>query len=204
MDSAEHAQEKEVSAMYSALSALREALFGNAGQAQRWAASSMQQSAGRDVQFASALAFAYAGDSARAQVLANDLAKRFPEDTLVQVNFLPTLCAKLSVSRRNTSGAIETLRAAAPSELGQTTFSTYGWNVMYPVFVRADAYLAAHQGSGAAVQFQNILYHPGVVVNQPISALAHLGRARVCVARRHRQSQGCLSEFPRALERRRP
>jgi hypothetical protein len=107
------------------------------------------------VQFGSALAFAYAGDSA--QALTDDLAKRFPEDTLAQVNFLPTLRAKLSVSRRNISEAIETLRAAAPSELGQTTFSTYGWNVMYPVFVRADGYLAAHQGSEAAVEFPKIL-----------------------------------------------
>jgi tetratricopeptide (TPR) repeat protein len=178
MDSAGRAQEKDVAAMYSALSALREALFGNADEAQHRATSSVEQSAGRDVQFASALAFAYAGDSARAQALTDDLAKRFPEDTLVQVNFLPTLRAKLSVSRGNISEAIETLRAAAPSEFAQTTFSTYGWNVMYPVFVRAGAYLAAHQGSEAAVEFQKILYHPGVVVNQPIGALAHLGLAR--------------------------
>jgi len=90
----------------------------------------------------------------RAQVLADDLAKRFPENTLVQVSFLPTLRAKLSVSRGNTSEAIETLRAAAPFELGQTIFSTYGWNVMYPVFVRAEAYLGAHQSSGAVDEFQ--------------------------------------------------
>ena len=137
------------------------------------------------MQFASALAFAYAGDSPRAQALADDLAKRFPEDTLAEVNFLATLRAKLSVRRGNTSEAIETLRAAAPCELGQTTFGTYGWNVMYPVFVRADAYLAAHQGSGAAVEFQKVLYHPGVVVNQPIGALAHLGLARAYVLQGH-------------------
>ncbi len=181
MGSAERAQEKEVGAMYSALSALREALFGNADQAQRLATSSVQQSTGRDVQFGSALALAYSGDDARAQALADELARRFPEDTLVQFNFLPTLRAELSVSRGNASEAIETLRAAAPYELGQTTFSTYGWNAMYPVFVRAEAYLAAHQDSEAAVEFQKILYHPGVVVNQPIGALAHLGLARAYV-----------------------
>ena len=181
-DSAEGAQEKEVAAMYAALCALREALFGNRDRAQRWATSSLQQSAGRDVQFASALAFAYAGDLARAQALADDLARRFPDDTLVQLNFLPTLRAKLSLSRGNASEAIETLRAAAPSELGQTTFSTYGWNVMYPVFVRAEGYLAAHQGSEAAVEFQKILYHSGLVVNQPIGALARLGLARAYVS----------------------
>ena len=178
MDSAERAQEKEVAAMYFTLSALREALFGNADGAQRRATSSLQHSTGRDVQFGAALALAYAGDGARAQALADDLGKRFPEDTLVQLNFLPTLRAKSAVSRGNASEAIETLRAAAPTELGQTTFSTYGWNVMYPVFVRAEAYLATHEGNEAAVEFRKILYHPGVVVNQPIGALAHLGLAR--------------------------
>jgi eukaryotic-like serine/threonine-protein kinase len=52
---------------------------------------------------------------------------------------------------------------------------------MYPVFVRAEAYLAAHQGSEAAVEFQKILYHSGIVVNQPIGALARLGLARAYV-----------------------
>ena len=31
---------------------------------------------------------------------------------------------------------------------------------MYPVFVRGEAYLAAHQGSEAAAEFQKILDHP--------------------------------------------
>jgi serine/threonine protein kinase len=181
IESAEHAHEKEVAATYSALSALRESFFGNADGAQRRATSSMLHSTGRDVQFGSALALAYAGDDAHAQTLADDLATRFPEDTLVQFNFLPTLRAKLALNQRNASLAIETLRAAAPSELGQTTFSTYGWNAMYPVFMRAEAYLAVHQGREAAVEFQKIIYHPGVVVNQPIGALARLGLARAYV-----------------------
>src|SRR5208282_2917625 len=90
-----------------------------------------------------------------------------------------TLRAKLALNQRNPSEAIETLRVAAPSELGQTTFSTYGWNVMYPIFVRGEAYLAAHQGSEAVVEFQKILAHRGIVLNSPIGALAHLqvGRA---------------------------
>jgi serine/threonine protein kinase/tetratricopeptide (TPR) repeat protein len=180
-DSAERAQEKEVAALYSTLWALREALFGNAEEARRRATSAMQRSTGRDVQFGSALALAYAGDGARAQALSDDLGKRFPEDTLVQLNFLPTLRAKLSISRGNASEAVETLRVAGPTELGQTKFSTYGWNVMYPVYLRAEAYLAARQGSEAAIEFQKIVNHAGVVVNQPIGALARLGLARAYV-----------------------
>jgi eukaryotic-like serine/threonine-protein kinase len=107
------------------------------------------------------------------------LGKKFPDDTIVQFNYLPTLRARLAVNRGNASEGIESLRAAAPYELGMTTSSTYGWTALYPVFVRGEAYLAAHQGSEAATEFQKILDHPGVVLNEPIGALARLqiGRA---------------------------
>ena len=178
LDSAERSGEKETAATYLVLSGLREAFFGNADEARRRATSAMARSIGRDVQYGAALALAYANDDKRAQALTDDLGKRFPEDTIVRFNYLPTLRAKLAVSRGNASEAIESLRAAAPYELGQTTSSTYGWTALYPVFVRGEAYLAAHQGSEAAAEFQKILDHRGIVVNEPIGALAHLGLAR--------------------------
>ncbi len=154
---------------------------------------------------ASALALAYAGDDERAQTLTDDLGKRFPEDTIVQFNYLPTLRAKLAVSRGNASEAIESLRAATPYELGQTTSSTYGWTALYPVYVRGEAYLAAHQGSEAAAEFQKILDHRGIVLNEPIGALAHLQIGRAYAMQGDTaKSQGGLSGFPHAMERRRP
>jgi hypothetical protein len=53
------------------------------------------------------------------------------------------------------------------------------WNSLYPVYVRGEAYLAAHRGSEAAAEFQKIIDHRGIVLNSPIGALAHLqiGRA---------------------------
>jgi eukaryotic-like serine/threonine-protein kinase len=181
MDSAERAQEKEAAATYLALSALRESLFGNADEAKRRAASAIGRSAGRDVQYAAALTFAFAGDSHQVQAVIDDLANRFPDDTLVQFNYLPTLKAKLALSRGNPSEAIEILRAAAPYELGQTTGSTYGWTALYPAFVRGQAYLASHQGREAAAEFQKILDHRGAVTTEPISALAYLDLARAFV-----------------------
>jgi len=44
--------------------------------------------------------------------------------------------------------------------------------------VRGEAYLALHQGSQAATEFQRILDHPGIVRNAPVGALAHLGLGR--------------------------
>ncbi len=72
--------------------------------------------------------------------------------------------------------AIEALAPAAPYELGALA-QTLNF-ALYPVYLRGEAYLAAHQGAAAAAEFQKILDHPGVVVNEPIGALAHLGLGR--------------------------
>lgn len=79
-ESAEQVGEKETAATYRAVSAFREALFGNAGIAHQSAMSRARSSA-RDLDYAAALIFAYAGDVKRAQDLADSLSKEFPEDT---------------------------------------------------------------------------------------------------------------------------
>ena len=178
-DSAERAGEKETAATYCAASALREALFGNTDRAGQQVTLAKGGASGRDMDYGLALALAYAGDFARAQALAEDLAKRFPEGTVVQFNYLPTLRAKLALSHANAQQALDSLRAAAPYELGLPALGNYNWPNLYPVYVRGEAYLAAHQGSEAAAEFQKILDHRGIVLNEPIGALAHLqlGRA---------------------------
>jgi eukaryotic-like serine/threonine-protein kinase len=181
MDSAERAEEKEAAATYSAVSGLREALFGNADEARRRATSAMARSTGRDVQYGAALALAYAGDEKRVQALTDDLGKRFPEDTIVQFNYLPTLRARLAISQGKASEALDSLRTAAPYELGQSSSGPYVWNALYPVLGRGEAHLAAHQGREAAAEFQKILDHRGIVLNEAIGALAHLGLARAYV-----------------------
>jgi serine/threonine protein kinase len=170
--SAERAEEKEVAASYEADAALREALFGNAAEARQRSAAALVLSNGRGVQFGAALALAFAGDAVRAQTLADDLNKRFPEHTIVQFNYLPTIHAQLALNHKDSSKAVDALLKAAPYELGSA-------GGLYPVYVRGEAYLAAHQGREAAVEFQKILDHRGIVLNGPIGALAHLqiGRA---------------------------
>ncbi len=157
IDSASQADLKEAAATYVARSNLREALVGNLEEARRSAAMAMQHSTDQAVQFSAALALAYVGDDKQAQALTADLAKRFPESTITQINFLPTLRAKLALNKGNVPEAIESLTAATPYELGQS--GSYMWTAIYPVFVRGEAYLVAHQGSEAAVEFQKILDH---------------------------------------------
>ena len=175
--SAERAKENETAAGYEAGAALHEALYGNVPEARRRAAAVLALSTGRDAQDGAALALAFAGDTARAQVLADDLAKRFPEDTNVEFNYLPTLRAQLALNRDDPSKAIEALKPAAPYELGTPGNSEFSLD-LYPVYVRGKALLASHQGSEAAAEFQKIIDWPGVVQSAPIGALAHLEIAR--------------------------
>ena len=175
--SAERAEEKETAASYEADAALREALFGNTAEARQQAAEALALSTGRDAQYGAALALALAGDVTRAQALADNLAKRFAEDTLVQFNYLPTIHAQLALDHNDAPKAVELLEAAAPNELGSPGV-TFNFVSLYPTFVRGDAYLAAHQGNEAAAEFQKILDQRGVVQNEPIGALARLGLGR--------------------------
>ena len=169
--SAKGAEEPELAASYEADAALREALFGNAAEARERAADALSLSNSWHVQSLAALALALAGDTVRARTLADDVANRFPYHTIVQSYDVPTIRAQLALSHDDPSGAIEVLQAAVPYELSNA-------GALYPVYVRGEAYLAAHKGNEAAAEFQKILDHPGIAVNSPIGALAHLGLGR--------------------------
>jgi tRNA A-37 threonylcarbamoyl transferase component Bud32/tetratricopeptide (TPR) repeat protein len=174
--SAQQAGEKETAAGYQAEAALREAVVGDAAQARQQAAAALKISTGRDTQAAAALALALAGDAAQAQKLADDLAQRFPQDTITQFNYLPAIRAAIALARNAPAKAIAELQAASPYELGQPA-TTILLN-LYPVYVRGLACLAAHQGEQAAAEFQKILDHPGFTLNEVIGPLANLGLAR--------------------------
>src|SRR5467141_2964820 len=175
--SAKRAGENEISATYEGVAVLREGLFGNASRAGQRTALAKERSGGPDKYYAVVLALAYTGDES--QGLADNFNESFPENTVVQFNYLPTLRAKLALNHANPQQALDALEVAAPYELGLPTLWFYNWPNLYPVYVRGEAYLAAHRGSEAAAEFQKILDHRGIVLNEPIGALAHLqlGRA---------------------------
>jgi DNA-binding winged helix-turn-helix (wHTH) protein len=199
--------ESEPAATYEAVAALREALLGNAAEARQRAASALVLSRGRDVRYGAALALSLAGDASKSQKLADDLGRHFPEDTAVQVNRLPTLRAQLALSRSapakssgtGSSKAIEALQSATPYELS-TCSTLYSFVCGYPIYVRGGAYLAGGQGNEAAAEFQKILDHLGIVLNEPIGALAHLGLARA-YALEAQSMQGTDADVARAKAR---
>jgi eukaryotic-like serine/threonine-protein kinase len=176
-DSAQRADEKETAGGYDAEAAVREALVGNMSQAKQQAQAALALSTGRDVEAMSAIALGLAGDSAQATRLAADLAKRFPEDTIVRFECLPMIHAAVALQGGSATKVIEALAPTAPYELGAPAQVLTGFT-LYPVYLRGEAYVAAHQGSAAAAEFQKILGHPGVVLNEPIGALAHFSLAR--------------------------
>ena len=187
VSSAERADEKEAAALYEADAAQWEALFGFVAEARERAGAALAKWSGRDVEYGAALALAFAEDAggkqAEIEKLADDLARRFPEDTVVRFNYLPTLRAQIAVNRDHPSKAIEALQASVPYELG--TSGGLGFPpAMFPVYVRGTAYLAAHQGKEAAAEFQKILDNRTVVLNVPIGALAYLGLGRAYILQR--------------------
>jgi eukaryotic-like serine/threonine-protein kinase len=172
----ENAQE-ERAGLWQAGSSLREALFGNASHGKEKAIAALKLSNNREVQFGAALALALSGEDRRAQQLADDLERRFPDDTVVRFSYLPVLRARAALNRADAAKAIELLQAAVPYELGSSRLL---FGALYPIYERGEAHLAAHEGTEAAIEFQKILDHRGVVGSDPIGALAHLqlGRAQ--------------------------
>jgi eukaryotic-like serine/threonine-protein kinase len=175
-DSALRAQEKETAAEYQAHDSVREALAGNKALAKQEAQSAIAGSDGRHSEGFSAIALGMAGDSAQAERLAGDLAKRFPQDTIVQFDYLPMIRAAVALQSGKAAEALAALAASVPYEMGQTN-SAFTF-ALYPAYLRGEAYLAVRQGAAAASEFQKILDHPGVIGNQPIGALARLGLGR--------------------------
>ena len=183
-DLAQQAAHRERAALFETRLALWEAFYGNARTAKSTGVAALALAKNREVQYGVALALAMSGDSSQAQTLANDLESSFPEDTSVKFNYLPAVRAFLALNHGDPAKAVELLQVATPYELGTPCSSQQGFfGARYPVYVRGQSYLAARQGAVAAIEFQKILDHRGIMVGDPVYALAHLGLARLCPAR---------------------
>jgi eukaryotic-like serine/threonine-protein kinase len=178
VDSAIRTDSKETGAIWQANAALQQAAYGDAIQARQSAAEALKLApASQGAEAEAALAFAMAGDTARAENLAGDLGKRFPLDTQMQSLWLVAIQAQLALDRKNPAAALNAVPASTPIELGGIQFVN-NTSCLYHVYLYGEAYLAAGQGSAAATEFQKILDHSGIVWNCWTGALAHLGMAR--------------------------
>ena len=175
VESARRADAAETAAQWQALAALREAEFGNLQQARSDAVAAHKLASGRGVDAIVAMALALAGDVAQAQAMADALDKEYPHDTLLQGYGLPSTRGAIALQAKDAAKVLDALQVATPYDLvGPSSLQ----GTMLPTYLRGQAYLQLHQGKEAAAEFQKILDHPGVVVNQPTGALARLGLAR--------------------------
>jgi eukaryotic-like serine/threonine-protein kinase len=179
VDSATRADSKENGAIYWENAALREAAFGNLREARQAAAAGLKVAPdSQAVRVEAALAYAMAGDAARAESLAQDLNMRYPLDTQMQSLWLSAIHAQLALKRQDPAAAVNTLQVALPPiEYGDIAFAN-NVSCLYPTHIRGEAYLGSGQGSPAAAEFQKIVDHSGIVWNCWTGALARLGLAR--------------------------
>jgi serine/threonine protein kinase/tetratricopeptide (TPR) repeat protein len=171
VESAKRNDEKETAASHEIVAAQAEADYGNSERARQGVAAALSLSSSPDVLPGAALALAIAGDSARAQAIAEDLTKHMPESTLDREYWVPAIRAAIELHRNNPAKALEFLQATSPYEFSNSC-------ALYALYLRGQAKMLLSQGKDAAADFQEILDHKGLVGNGDQGALARLGLAR--------------------------
>ena len=196
VDSAIRSDSKETAALWQAIAAQREAVYGYPADARQMAAGALQLApSSQGAQAEAALAFALAGDTMRAESLAQDLAKRYPLDSQIQALWLPPIRAQAALNKKNSASAVATLQPVSPIEFGQISFIA-NLSCLYPAYVRGQSFLAANDGKAAAAEFQKILDHSGIVWSCWTGAMAKLGVARAN-ALQAKTSQGADADAAR-------
>jgi eukaryotic-like serine/threonine-protein kinase len=145
------------------------ALFGYTTEAKIAALNANKVSTDMYAEGNAAMTLALAGDTVGTQKLAADLNQRFPEATWVRFCCLPSVRAALAMRDGKPHDAIENLVAALPYEMMDVG----------TVYLRGEAYLAAHRGAQAAAEFQKMLDHPPIDFYDVLgNLLPHLGLGR--------------------------
>jgi eukaryotic-like serine/threonine-protein kinase len=124
-----------------------------------------------------AFALAQIGDVAKARKLADENARDFPEDTLRQNVYDPTIAALIDLAQNKPADAITALEPTRKYELGAQGPGINFW----PFHLRGLAYLQLHDGVKAAAEFQKILDHRAGGSTGPLYTRSHLNIARAYV-----------------------
>jgi len=169
--SALRADSKETAGSWSVNAALREAELGNTALAGQAVEDTLRLSPGRFVKMQAALALARIGDTRQAKALAEQVVKSNPSFVLLKFYWAPLVDAAIRLNRGDAAKALVDLETASPYESHQL-------GNLYAAYERGQAYLLAHNGAAAAVEFQKLLDHRGLVMNFVTGALVHLQIAR--------------------------
>ena len=177
---------RERPAQFAGARAVWNALFGIRDEAHRSAAAALSLYQGRDADYGPAFTLELLHDLAQAEPIEAELEKRYPQDTPVQFSYLPTLRALRALNRNDPAKALDMTRAAAPNDFAIPGTAYYSgaafFGSLYPVYVRALAYSRMGRHREAAAEFQKILDHPGIMLNDPMGPMARLQLARALAA----------------------
>lgn len=171
LDLARRFNRTELAATVRARQALVEAEFGNPRPARTHAEGALASARGKDAKAIVALALARAGDLAGARKVADELAKQYPADSILNAVSLPSVRAAIEIERGHPGRAVEFLRTVVPYELGFLAG-------VAPTYLRGQAFLLARDGVRAAAEFEKIIARPGVEAVSPLHSLARLGLGR--------------------------
>ena len=169
IDLAAHNNAKEVAAQYVAEEALRAAVFGQCAQTKSAAVQALSFEHNQVSLTRSSLALALCGEVGQAQSLVDELARQYPQFTIVNGIWLPPIRAALELHRNNAPQALTELQAASRYEAA---------GEFWPQYVRGLANLKLGKGPEAAVEFQKIVAGRSLAPMSALYPLAHLGLAR--------------------------
>jgi eukaryotic-like serine/threonine-protein kinase len=158
--------------------ALADAALGYSDIARKEISEILPQPEDRDIRVRTALALAQIGDTQKAQKMAEDLGRDFPQDTLVIAFGLPTVRALADLKKDHAAESIAALEPAGKYELGAPPGSLAPY---WPIYIRGQAFLRMQDGAKAAAEFQKVLDHRGALAFNVLYPLTHLelGRAYV-------------------------
>jgi tetratricopeptide (TPR) repeat protein len=174
IDLSERSGLKEFAAGLVVFGAQLEAEMGNPVPARPAVAKALAMAQDRDTRWGAALLLARIGDSSAAEKMFTNLAKEFPNDTMLKSVWIPIAHSIVEMRSDNPAKAIEVLESARPYELGAGPNSCSYW----ANYVRGEVYLRARDGRKAAAEYQRILDHRGVDPASPLYSLSRVGLAR--------------------------
>jgi serine/threonine protein kinase/tetratricopeptide (TPR) repeat protein len=134
-------------------------------------ASALHVASNLSLQTTAAMTLALAGESNRAQTIADDVEKKAPLNGELNKYWVPVIRAEIELNRDRGQQALESLKPVSGYEFDSLSLD--------PVYMRGKAYLKVKDGKQAAAEFQKIIDHRFIVTNDLLGALAHLqlGRA---------------------------
>lgn len=144
---------------------------------------------GQDTYMDTAFTDAEIGDPAQARAIAERRQKESPQDTLVNVEYAPSIYAALALRAGKPAEAVELMRGSEQFEMHDPTVA----------YLRGQAFLAAGMPADARAEFQKLIDNPGIDDPMtPLHALAHLSLARALA--QERRPVEARAEYAQFLE----